>query len=103
MCFVECLKLCRALHELGHLWNAEREFTSEGYPDIVKQRGINMGHEVLYVLDGAFISKTRESGEDGARWRRRAPDFLVNVGRFKSNGQIFEVGQNTQASNDLLG
>jgi hypothetical protein len=46
-CFIECLKPCRAPRELGKLWTVEYVLMGEGYPDGVKQRGIDKGHEAL--------------------------------------------------------
>jgi hypothetical protein len=79
MCFIECLKPCRAPHELGELWNVEYELMEEGYPDGVKQRGIDPGHEVLQVFADPLELKTSESGEDGACWRRWTSAFLVGA------------------------
>ena len=75
MCFIECLKPCRAPHELGELWNVEYELMEEGYPDGVEQRGIDPGHDVVQVFADPLELKTSESGEDGACWRRWTSAF----------------------------
>jgi hypothetical protein len=66
MCVIECLKSCRAPHELSELWNVEYELTEKGYPYKVKQRGIDPGHEVLQVFADPFEHQTSESGKNDA-------------------------------------
>ena len=69
MCFIECLKPGRSPHELGELWDIEYELIEKGYPDRVKQRSIDLGHEVFHVVADPSELKTSESGEDEACWR----------------------------------
>ena len=70
MCFIECLKLCRALHKLGELWDIEYGLIKEGYKEGVEQRGIDPGHEVFQVTTDPSELKMNESGEKCACWQR---------------------------------
>ena len=51
MCFIEFPKACRVPRELGELWNVEYELMEEGYPDRVKQRGIDPGFRATRSSD----------------------------------------------------
>jgi hypothetical protein len=47
---------------MGKLWNVDYGMADEGYPDGVKQRGIDPGHEVLQVIADSLELKLSESG-----------------------------------------
>jgi hypothetical protein len=66
----------------------------EGYPDGFKQRGIDLGHEVFQVLAYALDIQPRESGEDGAYWRRWMSAFRVRARSrgYEFDGEGFEIG-----------
>ena len=64
MCFIECLNPCRALHELGKVWDVGCMETAESYIDEVEQRSIDPGYEVSQVAAGTIKPKTSESGKD---------------------------------------
>jgi hypothetical protein len=93
MCFIKSLKPCRTPCELGELWKVEYEVVEEVYPDGVKQRDIDPGHEVLQVFADSFELNTSESREDGAI-QRRMPAFRAGARKtgFESNGKVLEVG-----------
>ena len=101
MCFIECLKLCRALHKLGELWYIEYESKKEGYKEGVEQRGIDPGHKVFQVTTDPSELKMNESGEECACWQRV---LVFQVGKeIGSDGERFEIGQRSQAGDDHLG
>jgi hypothetical protein len=74
----------------------------ECYPDGIKQRGIDPGHEVLQVFAGPMESDKSESGEDSACWRR-LPVIGAREMRLESEGKAFEVDQREEASDDRVG
>jgi len=68
---VEDLERFCAIDELVELWDIEYEGHEEPYSEVVEQRGIDSGQEVLQVIVGTPELQRDESRKNTARERRR--------------------------------
>ena len=64
MCFIECPDCWCTINELGESWEVKIDLIEESYFQVIELRGVDEGHEVLYIFDNPFETKTMESGDD---------------------------------------
>jgi len=74
----------------------------KGDIQILEQRGIDPGHDVLQITANPFEPQVSESGEESARHRRQIR-FRVTMRGFESNNEFLEPRQRGEASDHGLG
>jgi len=79
--------LCTAIHkywcttdELGESWAVKIDFIVKGCNQLIEKRGVDVGHEILYIFDNPAEIKIFESGDNRTLWRRWMLTFPVRVG-----------------------
>jgi hypothetical protein len=92
------------IDEQRDLVDIKDELIEELYMDIVEERSVDSGHEVLQVLADTFESDVGERGEDGACQWRWMSDSSVKVRSrgFENDGKVHEPFHGGYASHHRL-
>jgi hypothetical protein len=101
-CFIVCLEVWYAAYEMDDLPLSVEYWLSRDYYQLVEQRGIDPGQEVLQIPAVLKNSQLGESGKDGLRRAWWALAFSTSGG-FKVNLETFKPGQHGEARGHLLG
>ena len=64
ICLIECPDCWCTINELGESCEVKIDLIEESYIQGIELRGVDEGHEVLYIFDDSFETKNMKSGGD---------------------------------------